>query len=157
MFLNQGRLFLNCSYFICFCKEGVTGAQHAHMVAFKEVLSTWRTWPQRPTLERSCPTNTLRSKESNVFLGIGLLFFGPTWQSTFHDRSLKDILGELRPVVILICHCDYNLHWVLNSIPIWRHSMRKELQQSREGYLGPKEEEAGERSGLTRAEGPSPG
>lgn len=34
--------------------------------------------------------------------------------------------------------------------------MRKELQQSREGYLGPKEEEVGGRSGLTRAEGPSP-
>lgn len=85
--------------------------------------------------------NTLRSKES-VFLSIQLLVIGHTWKSTFHDRSFEDLLGELRLVVILIRHCDHDLHGVFNCIPIRRHGVRVELQQPSEGYLGPNKEKA---------------
>lgn len=72
-------------------------------------------------------------KKLRVFLGIWLLV---TWKSAFHDRPLEDRLGELGPVVVLVCHCDHNLHWVLNCIPVRRHGVREELQEPSECYLG---------------------
>lgn len=57
-------------------------------------------------------------KTLSVFEGIRLLIIGHTWDSTFHDRPLKDLLGELRLIVILICHRDHYLHRVFDWDPV---------------------------------------
>ena len=71
-----------------------------------------------------------------VLVGVELLVAGQTWKSAFQDRPLEDLLGELGLVVVLVGHRDHNLHRLLNSLSVRRHSMREELQEPSEGYSG---------------------
>lgn len=120
---------------------------YTQTVSSKEVLCIWRVWPQTPA-----PTLG-GAKNLSVLMGVDLLVDGHTWKSALHDRPSEDLLGELRLVVILISHGDHNLHRLLDCLPVWRHSMREELQEPGEGYLG----RQGGRSGPTRAEWAPPG
>ena len=69
-------------------------------------------------------------------VGVELLVAGHTWKSAFQDRPLEDLLGELGLVVILVGHCDHDLHRLFNGLSIGRYGMREELQEPSEGYSG---------------------
>lgn len=120
---------------------------YTQTVCSKEVLCIWRVWPQTPA-----PTLG-GAKHLSLLMGVDLLVAGRTWKSALHDRPFEDLLGELRLVVILIGHSDHNLHRLLDCLPVWRHSMREELQEPGEGYSG----RQGGRSVPTRAEWAPPG
>lgn len=53
---------------------------------------------------------------------------GPTWQSSLWHRAPEHLLRELGLVVILVCHCHDDLHWLLHWLPIFRHGVGEELQ-----------------------------